>query len=101
MAHSLAVTGTLSLFIHPVNALHRRPVAVTSEDAVIAISKGGRSADSEPGGIVTMGSTPVVSAWSDAPAIATTEMCGCTWRDVLLLHPGGTVGRRAAQNPDS
>lgn len=43
MAHLLAVTGTPSLFVHPADGLHGRLGAVTREDVVIAISKGGES----------------------------------------------------------
>lgn len=41
MAHLLSVTGTPALFIHPADALHGGLGAVTGEDLVIAISKGG------------------------------------------------------------
>ena len=45
LAHLLSVTGTPSLFIHPADALHGGLGAVTSDDVVIALSKGGRTAE--------------------------------------------------------
>ncbi len=43
MAHLLSVSGTPSLFIHPMDALHGTMGAVQSSDVLIAISKGGGS----------------------------------------------------------
>jgi D-arabinose 5-phosphate isomerase GutQ len=43
MAHLLSVAGTPSLFLHPTNGLHGSLGAVTPDDVVIAISKGGQS----------------------------------------------------------
>jgi len=142
MAHLLAVTGTPSLFIHPADALHGRLGAITSDDIVLVISKGGQSTDvnqfarlarergayvvaltgdessgladaasaavaiesgseAEPGGIVAMGSTLVVSAWGDALALVVMEMRGYAWQDVMLSHPGGAVGQLSAPSEDS
>lgn len=45
MAHLLAVAGTPSVFMHPADALHGTMGAVTPGDIVIAISRGGGSAE--------------------------------------------------------
>jgi arabinose-5-phosphate isomerase len=45
MAHVLATSGTPSLYMHPVDALHGSLGAVAEGDVVIAISKGGRSTE--------------------------------------------------------
>jgi D-arabinose 5-phosphate isomerase GutQ len=45
MAHLLSVTGTPALFVHPADALHGTLGAVTADDAVIAISKGGQTTE--------------------------------------------------------
>jgi D-arabinose 5-phosphate isomerase GutQ len=137
MAHLLSVTGTPALFIHPADALHGGLGAVTADDLVIAISKGGLTAelnefarrarkrgafvvvltgdhstelgglgsltvsltspmDGEPGGMVAMGSTLLMSSWGDALAVVTMELRRYGWDQVLATHPGGAVGRRAA-----
>ena len=45
MAHLLSVAGTPSLFQHPTDGIHGGLGAVTKDDVVIAISKGGRSGE--------------------------------------------------------
>ena len=45
MAHLLSVCGTPAVFIHPMDALHGSLGALTGEDVLIAISRGGRSAE--------------------------------------------------------
>jgi D-arabinose 5-phosphate isomerase GutQ len=45
LAHLLSTTGTSALFLHPVDALHGSLGAVDKGDVVIAISKGGQSAE--------------------------------------------------------
>lgn len=45
LAHLLSTTGTSSLFLHPVDALHGSLGAVADGDVVIAVSKGGKSAE--------------------------------------------------------
>jgi arabinose-5-phosphate isomerase len=141
MAHLLSVTRTPALFIHPADSLHGGLGAVSAADVVIAISKGGRSAevnefarrsrqtgayvvgitgdpaaglarassvvitldidpDAEPGGIVAMGSTLVVSAWGDALAFLTMRLRGEDWGEVLSRHPGGAVGQRGSEQRD-
>jgi D-arabinose 5-phosphate isomerase GutQ len=45
MAHLLATSGTPSVFLHPADALHGGLGAVSGGDVVIAISKGGQSAE--------------------------------------------------------
>lgn len=43
MAHLLSVSGTPSLFIHPMDALHGTMGAIEPDDVLIALSKGGES----------------------------------------------------------
>jgi len=45
MAHLLSVCGTPAFFLHPMDALHGSLGAVSGTDVVIAISKGGGSAE--------------------------------------------------------
>jgi D-arabinose 5-phosphate isomerase GutQ len=140
MAHLLSVTGTPALFLHPTEGLHGGLGAITADDVVIAISKGGQSGelnefarrarvqgaavivvtarqdsplaalgdlavihpapdDADPGGMIAMGSTLAVAAWGDALAVMLMELKGYRWDQVLFTHPGGAVGRRAAEEP--
>lgn len=43
MAHLLSVSGTPSVYIHPMDALHGTMGAIEADDVVIALSKGGES----------------------------------------------------------
>jgi D-arabinose 5-phosphate isomerase GutQ len=45
MAHLLSTSGTSAFFLHPADALHGSLGAVGKGDVVVAISKGGRSAE--------------------------------------------------------
>lgn len=45
MAHLLSVCGRASVFLHPMDALHGSSGAMTAGDVMIAISKGGESAE--------------------------------------------------------
>jgi arabinose-5-phosphate isomerase len=45
MAHILSVTGTPAFYLHPSDGLHGGLGAVTAEDVVIALSKGGDSTE--------------------------------------------------------
>ncbi len=45
MAHLLSVCGTPAVYLQPMDALHGTMGAVTDQDAVIAISKGGASTE--------------------------------------------------------
>lgn len=45
MAHLLSVCGRASVFLHPMDALHGSSGALAAEDVMIAISKGGESAE--------------------------------------------------------
>ncbi len=45
MAHLLSVCGRPSVFLHPMDALHGSSGALTAGDVIIAISKGGGSAE--------------------------------------------------------
>jgi D-arabinose 5-phosphate isomerase GutQ len=135
MAHLLSTTGTPSLFLHPGDALHGGLGAIGTGDVVLAISKGGGSAelnefiglakskgaavlvltargesplkraadvvvvlpqtaDSDPGGIVAMGSSLAAAAWGDALAIVLMQISGYSWDQVIDAHPSGAVGQR-------
>ncbi len=45
LAHLLATTGTPAVYLHPGDALHGGLGAIEARDVVLAISKGGRSAE--------------------------------------------------------
>jgi D-arabinose 5-phosphate isomerase GutQ len=135
MAHLLSTSGTPSLFLHPGDALHGGLGAITPADVVLAISKGGGSAelnefirlaktrgaallvltanaesplarladvavvlpqtpDSDPGGIIAMGSSLAAAAWGDALAIVLMQISGYNWDQVVAAHPSGAVGQR-------
>jgi D-arabinose 5-phosphate isomerase GutQ len=135
MAHLLSTSGTASLFLHPGDALHGGLGAITAADVVLAISKGGGSAelnefmrlaktrgaallvltasaesplaraadvavvlpqtpDSDPGGIIAMGSSLAEAAWGDALAIVLMQISGYSWDQVIDAHPSGAVGQR-------
>jgi D-arabinose 5-phosphate isomerase GutQ len=135
MAHLLSTSGTPSLFLHPGDALHGGLGAITAVDVVLAISKGGGSAelnefirlaktrgaallvltaraesplaraadvavvlpqtpDSDPGGIIAMGSSLAAAAWGDALAIVLMQISGYSWAQVIDAHPSGAVGQR-------
>ncbi len=77
-------------------ALTTQPVSpmVQLADLLVLLPPAG---EEDPGGIIAMGSTLVVSAYGDALAIALMEMRGYEWSELLFTHPGGAVGR-AAEN---
>jgi D-arabinose 5-phosphate isomerase GutQ len=140
MAHLLSTSGTPSLFLHPGDALHGGLGAITAADVVLAISKGGGSAelnefirlaktrgaallvltareesplaraadvavvlpqtpDTDPGGIIAMGSSLVAAAWGDALAIVLMQISGYSWEQVIDAHPSGAVGQREQLPP--
>lgn len=68
----------------------------TASSMVIALDT---NVDAEPGGIVAMGSTLVVSAWGDALALLAMQLRREDWSNVLSRHPGGAVGRRGSRGP--
>lgn len=133
MAHLLAVCGTPSTFIHPMDALHGTMGALAPGDVLLSISRGGESAeindfstraqrrsikvvaitaepdsslgrladltvilrtagDSDPGGVIAMGSTLVTAVWGDALANILMRRRGYGWDQVLETHPAGAVG---------
>lgn len=134
MAHLLSTSGTPSVFLHPGDALHGGLGALTAGDLVLAISKGGGSAelneftklakargaallvltanggsplaraadvtavlpqteDSDPGGVIAMGSSLAVAAWGDALAMVLMQISGYAWDQVIGAHPSGAVGQ--------
>ncbi len=56
------------------------------------------SRTANPGGILAMGSTLAHAAFGDALALTLMERRGYTWEQVLQAHPGGLVGKQAAQS---
>ena len=74
MAHLLTVCGTPSLYIQPMDALHGSMGAITSGDMLIAISRGGASAEiNDLARRVKRLGVPVVSLTS-APASELVQM---------------------------
>ena len=45
MAHLLSVTGTPAIYLHPADGLHGSVAAIEKNDVLIALSKGGKSAE--------------------------------------------------------
>jgi len=64
-------------------------------DLTVALST---PAGADPGEILAMGSTLVTAAWGDALAVTLMERRGYSWDAVLYSHPGGAVGKRAADD---
>lgn len=56
------------------------------------------SGDEDPGGVIAMGSTLVASAFGDAVAVTLMRRSGYSMRQVLYSHPGGAVGKAAAES---
>ncbi|MCM6761237.1 SIS domain-containing protein [Rathayibacter sp. ZW T2_19] len=83
-AHLFSVTGTPAFFLHPTEALHGSLGAVSADDVVIALSKGGSSA--EVNDLVdrarTIGATVV--ALTSAPTSVLAEVADIT---VVLRTP--------------
>ena len=52
--------------------------------------------DIDPGGVIAMGSTLVVSAWGDALAYVLMRRRSYGWAEVLATHPAGAVGQITA-----
>lgn len=52
------------------------------------------TAQSDPGGVIAMGSSLAVAAWGDALATVLMQISGYPWEDVLGTHPSGAVGHR-------
>jgi acetyl esterase/lipase/D-arabinose 5-phosphate isomerase GutQ len=53
--------------------------------------------DSDPGGILAMGSTLAAAAWSDAVVLALRDRHGTSWAQVLDTHPAGAVGMLSSE----
>jgi D-arabinose 5-phosphate isomerase GutQ len=49
---------------------------------------------SDPGGVIAMGSSLAAAAWGDALAIVLMQISGYGWEQVLNAHPSGAVGQR-------
>ncbi|WP_084075326.1 SIS domain-containing protein [Demequina sp. NBRC 110052] len=62
-------------------------------DSVVVVD----SPNADPGGIIAMGSTLATAAWGDALAITLMTRRGYKWEQVLHSHPGGAVGKHAAE----
>ncbi len=76
----------------PVVALTSRPdsaLASSADVAVILPSDG----ESDPGGLIAMGSTLAHAAWLDALAYVLMRVKSYGWEQVLFTHPGGAVGQ--------
>jgi len=68
------------------------PLALAADVAVILP----QSPQSDPGGVIAMGSSLAVAAWGDALAIVLMQISGYAWEQVIDAHPSGAVGQRKA-----
>lgn len=79
----------------PVIALTSAPTSVLATSADVSVVLPSDS-QSDPGGLIAMGSTLAHAAWLDAMAYTLMRIKGYGWDQVLFTHPGGAVGKMAA-----
>lgn len=79
----------------PVIALTSAPTSdlATSADVAVILPS---DSQSDPGGLIAMGSTLAHAAWLDAMAYTLMRIKGYGWDQVLFTHPGGAVGKMDA-----
>jgi D-arabinose 5-phosphate isomerase GutQ len=93
LAHLLSTTGTPALFLHPVDALHGSLGAIASGDVVIAISKGGKSAELNEFASRAKGRGAhmvVLTVAPDSPLTALSDLA-VVLPDIPQADPGGIV----------
>jgi D-arabinose 5-phosphate isomerase GutQ len=104
MAHLLSTTGggsaelnefmrlarTRGAALLVLTAKEESPLARAADVAVVLP----QTPDSDPGGIIAMGSNLAVAAWGDALAIVLMQISGYSWEQVIDAHPSGAVGQR-------
>lgn len=98
IAHLLSVGGTPALFLHPADGLHGGLGAVTAADVVVAISKGGESA--ELNGFVERAKgrgAPIVAMTAEpGSALATLADATILVRTPVEADPGGMIAMGSA-----
>jgi D-arabinose 5-phosphate isomerase GutQ len=138
-AHLLSCCGTPALCINAADSLHGGAGAITADDVVFIISKGGHSAEinqfveivhergakiiaqtenpesplaqisdavfnvravggTDPYGMIATGSSLVNGAAGDALCVLLLELRGYSRDDFGMTHPGGTVGKKLAED---
>jgi arabinose-5-phosphate isomerase len=130
IAATLASTGTPALFVHPGEASHGDLGMVTRQDAVLALSNSGKTAElldivaytrrtqipliaivgKAPSQLAAAAdvtlvlapttSTTMMMALGDALAVALLERRGFSAEDFQALHPGGSLGARLQRVSD-
>lgn len=138
IAHLLSVSGTPALFTHAADGLHGGLGAVTANDVIVTISKGGESdelnefarrakergapivamtadrdstlakladavvvietpPDTDPGGMIAMGSALAACAVGDTLVVVLMALRQYPWQSFEFTHPGGAVGKSIEQ----
>jgi arabinose-5-phosphate isomerase len=93
MAHLLSVCGRASVFLHPMDALHGSSGALAAGDVIIAISKGGESAEINDLCVLARSRGVAVIALTAKPQSALTELAdvAVTLTTSDDADPGGIV----------
>lgn len=78
----------------PVIALTSRGDSALADSADVAVVLPADD-QSDPGGLIAMGSTLAHAAWLDAMAYVLMRVKSYGWDQVLFTHPGGAVGKIA------
>jgi D-arabinose 5-phosphate isomerase GutQ len=117
LAHLLSVCGTPSLLIDAGDSQHGLSGAVTANDVVITLSKGGSSSitekpeselgklsdvvlkvvapsEGDPFGMIATGSSLINAAYGDALCVVLLKLRGYTLEQFGATHPGGAVGKK-------
>jgi arabinose-5-phosphate isomerase len=105
---TLASTGTRSIFLHPVEALHGDLGRVQADDVVLALSQSGETSEvlrllpaleklsvpviACPLGLAPSTSTTAMLAVGDALALVTSRMLAFGHADFARVHPAGQLG---------
>lgn len=79
----------------PVVALTSKADSALAESADVSVVLPSDD-DSDPGGLIAMGSTLAHAAWLDAMAYVLMRIKSYGWDQVLFTHPGGAVGQIAS-----
>lgn len=72
-------------------AITARPESVLGRHSDLVVELVSRLG-ADPGDVIAMGSTLMVSAWGDALAVVLMQLREYTWEQVLHSHPAGAVG---------
>jgi arabinose-5-phosphate isomerase len=98
IAHLLAVGGTPAFFAHPADGLHGGLGAVTGEDVVLAISKGGESAELNDYVARAKGRGADILAMTAEPESTLARLADATIlvRTPIEADPGGMIAMGSA-----